>query len=374
MITPSVALEYASAEAKTNDSAALDYIDPTTWQGIAVPQRRWLVPGWIPMGEVTSLYGKPGAGKSLLALQLMASSALMRPWLGEQVLPVRSTGIFCEDDEAELHRRLAAIVDMYGCQFADLGAMRLQSRKGAKTNLLMELRKGGLIDTKLLGELGEDAKGHGASLWIYDTAADGFGGNQNDAGHARRFIQRLNGLARYINGAVLLIAHPSKAGMNDGSGSSGSVQWDAAVRSRLYLDFPKKDKDDEDIVDTDARTLTRMKANYAGRGDTIELRWVRGAFIASDAADGTGPDAETVFMMLLDQITAEKQFVSHNNRAGNYAPRVFKNRTGAGGYRIRDFEKAMQALLERREIVIEDYGRPSDERQRLKRWSDEDPY
>jgi RecA-family ATPase len=193
-----------------------------------------------------------------------------------------------------------------------------------------------------------DAREFGASLWIFDTAADGFGGNQNDMGHARLFVQRLNAVARHIGGGVLLIAHPSRAGMNDGSGSSGSVQWDAAVRSRLYLDFP-----DKDGGDTDGRILTRIKSNYAARGDTIELRWSRGAFVAEGGAQR--PDAATVFLTLLDRMTEEKQWLSNNARAGNYAPRLFVSRPERQGYRRGDFERAMQALFAMHEIEMEEY-------------------
>ena len=56
---------------------------------------------------------------------------------------------------------------------------------------------------------------------ILDTLADVYGGNQNDMGQARLFVQYCLGrLARKIGGAVFVCAHPSQAGMNTGAGTN----------------------------------------------------------------------------------------------------------------------------------------------------------
>ena len=54
----------------------LKIIDPTAWQNQPVPERQWLVPGLIPLHNVTLLAGDGGLGKSILAMQLMAACAL----------------------------------------------------------------------------------------------------------------------------------------------------------------------------------------------------------------------------------------------------------------------------------------------------------
>ena len=38
--------------------------DPTALDGVPVPVRPWLVPGWIPMARATALYGAGGEGKT----------------------------------------------------------------------------------------------------------------------------------------------------------------------------------------------------------------------------------------------------------------------------------------------------------------------
>jgi RecA-family ATPase len=372
----SEAVEAAIAAARPKGNGAdrpaspLRVIDPRAWHGVPIPERRWLVPEWVPRGVVTGLYGPPGTGKSLLALQLMTSTALGKPWLGMPVEPVRSVGVFCEDDDDELHRRQNAINrELYRCDFADLGDMRLLPRLG-EDNILMTFGSDGRgAPTPFFSQLAEMAQAERANLVVIDTIADTFGGNQNDAGQVRQFVQfGLGRLARMIGGAVMACAHPSRAGQNAGTGESGSVQWDATFRSRLYMSAPPKGEDDE-IIDPDARVLTRKKANYAARDDVIELRWRDGVF-STGGGVGLGddrPDAATVFLAQLAKMTEEGQSLSHNHRAGNYAPRVFLDRREHWGYRQKDFERAMQSLFERGEIRVEGYGPPSKRMQRIVR-------
>jgi len=350
-------------------STPLRIVDPRVFEGKPVPDRRWIVHGWIPCGCATALYGPGGFGKSLLALQLMTAAALGKPWLGVPITPVRSLGIFCEDDEDELQRRQAAInYQLYGCGFADLGDMRWMPRLGENNLIMVPSRKTGqMTPTGFFEQICAAARDFEAELIVIDTVADTFGGNQNDAGQVRQYVQYgLGRLARAIGGgAVLACPHPSRAGIYAGSGESGSVQWDAAFRSRLYLSAPKED--DDDPTDLNARVLTRKKANYAVRDETIDLCWHDGVLGAVGESSDERPDAATVFLDILDKMTAERQALSHKSRSGNYAPKLFTTRPERRGYGQRDFERAMQALLKMRTIGLEEYGSPSDLRQKIVR-------
>ena len=155
-------------------------------------------------------------------------------------------------------------------------------------------------------------------------------------------------LARETQGAVIALAHPSRAGMNSGSGESGSTAWVGTFRSQLYLSTPKSDGDSEP-VDPDLRVLTRHKSNAARRNETIELRWKDGVFITTAPTGIIGSierrTCERVFMDVLDKATAEGQHLSHNSRTGNYAPRVFMQRPDRERFGKADFERAMQSLF-----------------------------
>jgi hypothetical protein len=70
---------------------------------------------------------------------------------------------------------------------------------------------------------------------ILDTLADLFPDNENDRAQARQFVGMLSAIAIKYKCAVILLAHPSPAGLNNGTGTSGSTGWNNSVRSRLYL-------------------------------------------------------------------------------------------------------------------------------------------
>jgi hypothetical protein len=153
----------------------LRLLDFTVWQGRAIPERQWIVDGWVPKGHVTSLYGDGGAGKSLLARQLMTPCAIGRSWLGLRTTPCRAFGMFAEDDEDELVRRQAAVNAHYGIDFRDLCNLRAMSRVGEDALLITFGRSGEPILTDFLAQLLDAALGFGAQLMVIDTAADGAG-------------------------------------------------------------------------------------------------------------------------------------------------------------------------------------------------------
>lgn len=354
----------------------LNVFDPTSFQGRAVPTRQWVVPEWIPAGVVTGLYGDGGTGKTLLVQQLQSCTALGRSWLGLETQPMRSLGVYCEDHLDELHRRQSDINKLYGCDFEHLGDMRWLPRLG-EDNLLMQFKNGEPHRTKFCDQIIALAKTHGAQLVIIDTVSDTFGGNENDRGHVRQYVQTALGyIARETGGTVIVCAHPSRTGLTSGEGDGGSTGWSNAFRSRLSLEALKKDKDDRDapMPDPDARVLARRKANYAMRNDVIDLRWQAGAFVTASEDSADRPAAENVFLDLLDRMTGEGRKVSHNSKSGNYAPKQFVRHQDSEGYRVRDFERAMNALFDQGEIKVASYGRKGKEAERIERCDNGIPF
>jgi RecA-family ATPase len=90
-------------------------------------------------------------------------------------------------------------------------------------------------------------------------------------------------IAGRINGAVVVLAHPSLSGLDRGNGTSGSIAWNNAVRSRLYLTVPEGTARDGDV-----RLITTVKANYSRAGERIYLKRRGGVFVAIGSADVPG--------------------------------------------------------------------------------------
>ncbi len=245
------------------------------------PARKWLVQDWIPLNTVTSLYGDGGTGKTLLAQQLAYAADQGGLWLSLAVQKAVSLCVFCEDQRDELHRRHEAIKAAMGHQignpFADV---HLWPRVGHDNLLVTFDAQGKPQESPFFQAVLAEVQRLQAQLLILDTAADLFGGNEIDRVQVNHFVKAV--VARAIRKAneagrdmaVLLLAHPSVAGMASKSGTSGSTAWNAAVRSRLYLTKPEDGGSDE-------RVLTRMKANYANAGDetAMPLLWKDGVLI-----------------------------------------------------------------------------------------------
>jgi RecA-family ATPase len=260
-------------ERELNGPNPLHPITPVSLKGLQVPVREWIVPEWIPCGVVTGLYGDGGLGKSLLAQQLQTAIALGSAWLALPVETGATLGVYCEDSHDELWRRQTDINAEYEIDF-ELAGVHWLPRLG-EDNLLMTFARGVGELTPFHSRVLDAALDLKARLVIVDTAADTFGGNENDRSQVRQFVSRaLGSIAQKINGAVLLCAHPSRSGLSSGEGDGGSTGWSNAFRSRLYLRAP--DHENGEKPDPNARVLERRKANYASRNDEIRLRWRNG--------------------------------------------------------------------------------------------------
>jgi RecA-family ATPase len=333
--------------------------------GKVPPERPWLVRDWIPSRQVTLLSGDGGVGKSLLAMQLQLSSATATQWLGLETTPCRSLGIYAEDEEDELHRRLCAIAELAGIDLAVLERMAWRSAVADQAELVEIDEQQGIRPTAYYHTVEQAALDFGARLIILDAATNLYGADEIKRRQVNSYIGLLRKLAIKIDGAVVLLAHPSAQGITTGSGLSGSTHWNNAVRSRLY--FTRTTGED---ADPDERTLTSLKANYAPGGGILRVRWTEGAFTALDPPTGIdraaiGIKAERIFLSLLTESYAAGTWTCPNPSARNFAPAIFAKHPDREGIGKPAFDAAMHRLMKVGTVKTETYGRPSEPHTRL---------
>lgn len=325
-----------------------------------VPAREWLVPGLIPLETVTLLTGDGGTGKSLLAQHLGTCVVTGVPFLGLQTARGAVLAFFAEDDKSELHRRQDAICRALGVDLKDLVELDLAPRSGEDNVLAFYDREGRPSVTRLAEQLARRIALTRPVLVILDNLAELFGGDENVRVQARAFITFLQRLCRDYGVTILLLAHPSLTGINSGSGSSGSTAWSNSVRSRLYLERPRSD----DNNDPDLRVLTTKKANYAAAGTEIRMRWTDGAFVPVDLETPLDrlagqSRADRVFLRLLRRVTEEGRHVSAAPTSAAYAAKLFARQPDSEGISKRDFEGAIQRLFAQRKVREQTGGKPS---------------
>lgn len=324
---------------KKSEAEAIEpikWVRPSEWSGVEPPEREWDVVGWVPRYEVTLLYGDGGIGKTLIIHQLATAMAAGVSWLGQETRQRRVMCFFCEDSEDELLRRQIDINRALGVEWGAIDdRLRIASRKYMDNLLaLWDRNTGAMKRAAVWQQLRDDAVAFGADVVIVDTIADTHGGSEIDRGQVNAFVKSCLGrLAKEINGSVIALGHPSTAGKSSGSGTSGSTAWSNAVRSRMYLRYPKG------VEKGNVRELEGMKLNYGPKGNLLKLRWQAGAFVlvaSSKPADVAGADAGAALMAgasiedvarnaVLDALRrCGDARMSLASNSANYAPKVLK--------------------------------------------------
>jgi RecA-family ATPase len=312
------------------------------------PPRTFLIDGWMPDDTLTSEYGPPGVGKSLLAQQAATCIATGTEFLGLKVVQKPVLGLFSEDDDDELVRRQWRINQALGLKNKDLQHLHLQGRAGLE-NAIASFPMGAPRKEALYDAVVKRARELDTGLVILDNRAQMLLVDENDRAAATFGGNLCAGIAREINGAVLLIGHTAKA---DGSEYSGSTAWDAVTRSRWWMKRvdPKGDDDGPAHV-----LLNKAKTNYSTQGDQLTLVWSNGILRPIDERFMT--DAERlqhklrqgqacqVFLDCLDKLNAQGRAVSHSAQARTtYAPKVMA--AMVDGFSKRELEQAMEQLFE----------------------------
>lgn len=344
-------------------------ITAASLDGKAVPDREWLVPGLIPAGNVTLLYGDGGTGKSLWALQLAASTAIGALFFGRPVDQGGVEFLTAEDALDELHRRLVDVARSMGKPLSALRALNLTSLADHDALLAMPEggRGGALAVTTLYNEVDQVLAESKPTLLVLDTLADIYGGDEVVRHQVRQFIGMLRRLCLRHRCTIVVLAHPSLSGMD--KGTSGSTAWNNSVRSRLFLNRVYDDNGEEE--DEDARVLRVNKSNYGRVGTEIFMRYKNGAFVDPVGEGTAGHDpltqnwkAERIFLELLDKNKQLNINVSAHPNSPVNAPKIFAKDARKQGVTKRDLADAMQRLLDKKKIESAPEGPPS----KLRHW------
>ena len=368
---PSVHAHEQAADIKAAEAAkALAILrgrafNPADWQGKRAPPRKSIAPDYIPDETVTLLYADGGTGKSYLKLQLAVARALSREWIGLMPEPGRTLVLSTEDDLNEMWRRIEGMIEaepgpFAGASMADLGVIRLVDLVG-ENSILGLLAKGIIEPTPMYDALDAYMTEFEPGLVELDVLADLFSGEENNRPQVTQFVGLLKRLCRQHRCAILLLAQPSLAGMNSGSGTSGSTGWSNSGRSRLYFQRVKTSEGGE--PNKNLRTFEGKKANYSETGGKFDLEWKDGLFRRVIGPTGfdkmaTEQKVDDVFLALVKRFNDEGRNVIATKGTA-YAPAIFAAQPDAQGIRNEQFRAAMDRLFKAKKIHVANRGRPS---------------
>jgi AAA domain len=388
--------------------------DAGDWQDKPIEPRRWTVHNRIPAGEPGIISGDGGTGKTLLMLQLaVAVGADLPDWVGA-VIEVHGPALVFSAEEKlpEMHRRVYQILTHHGVTFENLRGRLYFICDPDDVTLGTVDRNGLMAPTRALLRLEKTVERIRPALIVIENAAEVYPASEIVRSPVSRFVRKLlGGLTVSSDASVALIQHPSVAGLQDGSGRSGSTGWNNAGRWRLNFTKVR-----DAAAASDLRQLEVVKANYGPIGEKVQVRRESGVFIpvnigsaieraaatnrtcrspasgfptgftarptaARSAAgfdahetrciDGlvgepSGPAScqaapiDDAFMRCLDALAAQGRRVSPN-RSSTYAPAVFERMAEAGDIKRKGFELAMERLLTAGRIKIEPGPRKTDQ-------------
>ncbi len=324
------------------------------------PAMGWVVLNVIPRNEVSFVYGQGGTGKTLLFMQLAICLATGRPWLGQETAQKLRAGAFwCEDKPDEIARRHRGIMRAMNLQFQDLGGRYIYaSRRGHDNTLAVFDRQTGEMKlTAFFWEVRRSIIENRLDVLILDTLMDIYGGNEIDRAQVNAFCKRcLTRLEQETGCTIVVLAHPSRAGIASGDNSSGSTHWENAVRSRSAFAFVGKPGDA--AHNPNLREFSVKKLNQGPRSTKLLVEYRVGAFwlvAGKVTAQGVTPGAglatpslgDALESAIAQAVVAAGPVAMSLSRQGAYAPKVLRQ-TGAeaiGAFGADDIEAGIRRML-----------------------------
>jgi hypothetical protein len=345
-----------------------------------VKTRPWfLVPNMFQGRKVSMLMGEDGAGKSFLLLMLAVAIATGGYWLGIKMEKGPVIFYTAEEEEADINVRLDAIEKMLDCGPLDLSDLHIIPMGGEETSVLGGPVSGGKIEaTPLWKSLVGNIEAFRPRAIVIDPLNEVFDGDELKRVQARQFVGLMRPVAARHDLAIIVAGHPSKTGVNERSGTSGSTGWSAVFRARLYLE---KVLADDNVTDTGKRLLTVKKLTGGKRFPPIDLVTGEDGVLVREnqpvVVEG-GPFDLTAglaaferehqeFLDLVVKYEEQGRPLSPNPGARNYAPKVIAKAEGGKekGKRAAVLERTMNKLFDEKRLFAVVDGYPSDNKKKL---------
>jgi RecA-family ATPase len=358
---------------KPEGGEPLTWLDMSSWDHVPAPERQWAIRDRVPLKQAGLFSGEGGTGKSIIEMMKDVAHVAGKDWFGSMPETGPAFYLGAEDDEPEMHIRFAAIAKHYGVTFKELiaGGLHVLPLLGKDATLCAVSARSGRVEvTDLYRQLYEAAGDIKPKNISVDTLSRAFAGNEIDRVQVYAFAMHMQTLAMVAEGSVTVLSHPSLAGINSGTGLSGSTAWHGAFRFRQYLKGVKAEQGEQ--PENDLRELEFKKNQYGPLGESIVLRYQRGLFLPEAGVSNLdkaarSAQAQGVFMDLLRRFAADGRNVSDKLNAPNSAPAAFAKEGDAKALRLKkpELEQAMRDLFTSRKIRVEQYDKPSLGRSRL---------
>lgn len=180
----------------------------------AMPARPWVIDRVLMLHETTLLLAPGSAGKSSVALAIVAHLALGRDF-GPYKTRIKCKSIVYngEDDIAEQSRRLYAVCQSYNLDYNEVkGSVFLLSSADVDLKLVASAGRTPILNDVMFNQLVELASNPDVGLMVYDPLVDIHDVDEGDNPHMNYVMRVLHRVAREANVCNLVLHHTTKAG------------------------------------------------------------------------------------------------------------------------------------------------------------------
>ncbi len=361
---------YGQQSESKNESGCHDSALPTHDEALhtidlrkSPPPRQYLVENLIPHPVCGLIVAPGGTGKSFLMLSLAVAVAIGRDFLGYAVAEPGSVVLLAsEDDRDELHRRLAHVVQPLDSfegvepplEVIDVLEQRLYvvPRVGLDSRLVARESSGvSLEPSEFLNALIEWCEQiSDLRLVLLDPASRYFGGVENSAEDATRFVEAMESIRKATGATVIAVHHANKEASRKGDDSQAAargssaltdgVRWQAQLRTMRREEAKQLGGDVKDL-----RRFVRFEVSKMNYGAAIAPTWLErrfdGVLQPFDFAPGTAA-------VSAEQCAAIRDAVQSNTAKGNdWTVSGFVKAHGGKGTRLGIAEKHLRSLIQK---------------------------
>lgn len=208
----------AQRRLEAESAPALELLDFGAF--LASPEPEPVVEQMLYVDSLSRIYGKPGCGKSFLALDLAFHVALGRDWGGRPVRQGPVVYVMAEGQRVNTHRAKAWL------ERHDVSPDELQGKFWAVPDKVVLTEAAAAPFVKAVAELKP-------ALIILDTQNAMQVGNENDASDTRVMRDALTAMRRVTEACVVLIGHTGKGDQEEARGSGAAR---AAMDTEIKVD------------------------------------------------------------------------------------------------------------------------------------------